>query len=241
MKSQFLIAFVRGLWLSQHFPPTLLLAPCPSFSWTWFYSIHFSDVLTPIDRFPAYLTQKATEGWRERNALPLTGVMLWPSSPLESRTLLWRWLKELFPLMTTSPPPPPACVLVPHSCPALCSPMGCSTPGSSVHGILQARILERVTIPFSRGSSWPRDWAQVSCSAGWFFTKSPGKPSQVVLLVKNPPANAGDIRNVGSIPGFGRSLGRGNGTNSSVRAWRIPWTEPLVGYSPWGSKDSDMI
>ena len=43
-------------------------------------------------------------------------------------------------------------------------------PGSSVHGILQARILEWVAIPFSRGFSWPRDWTQVSCIAGRFFT-----------------------------------------------------------------------
>ena len=41
--------------------------------------------------------------------------------------------------------------------------------GSSVHRILQARILEWVTIPFSRGSSWPRDWTWVSCLAGRFF------------------------------------------------------------------------
>ena len=41
--------------------------------------------------------------------------------------------------------------------------MDCSPPGSSVHEILQARILEWVAIPFSRGSSWPRDWTGVSC------------------------------------------------------------------------------
>ena len=41
-----------------------------------------------------------------------------------------------------------------------------SPPGSSVHGILQARVLEWVAISFSRGSSWPRDWTQVSCIAG---------------------------------------------------------------------------
>ena len=44
--------------------------------------------------------------------------------------------------------------------------MNCSLPGSSDHGILQARILGRVAIPFSRGSSWPRDWTWVSCIAG---------------------------------------------------------------------------
>ena len=46
------------------------------------------------------------------------------------------------------------------------NPMGCSPPGSSVHGISQARILEWVAISFSRGSSWPRDWTQVSCIVG---------------------------------------------------------------------------
>ena len=46
---------------------------------------------------------------------------------------------------------------VAQSCPTLCKPMNCSLQGSSVHGILQARILEWVAIPFSRGSSLPRD------------------------------------------------------------------------------------
>ena len=47
-------------------------------------------------------------------------------------------------------------------CPTLCDPMDCSPPGSSVHRILQARILEGVAISFSRGSSRPKDLAQVS-------------------------------------------------------------------------------
>ena len=49
------------------------------------------------------------------------------------------------------------------------NPMDCSAPGSSVHGIFQARILEWVAISFSRGSSWPRDQTQVSYLAGRFF------------------------------------------------------------------------
>ena len=56
--------------------------------------------------------------------------------------------------------------LVNQSCLTLCDPMACSPPGSSVHGTLQARILEWVVIPFSRGSSWPRKKTQVSCIAG---------------------------------------------------------------------------
>ena len=57
-------------------------------------------------------------------------------------------------------------VLVIQSYPTLCDPINCSPPGSSIHGILQARILEWVAIPFSRGSSQPRDWTQVSRIAG---------------------------------------------------------------------------
>ena len=64
----------------------------------------------------------------------------------------------------------PSC-LVAQLCPILCDPMDCSPPGSSVHRILQARILEWVAISFSRGSCWPRNWTQASCIAGkWFFT-----------------------------------------------------------------------
>ena len=55
-------------------------------------------------------------------------------------------------------------------CPTLCDPMDCSLPGSSTHGIFQARVLERVSISFSRGSSRPRDRTLVSCTAGRRFT-----------------------------------------------------------------------
>ena len=48
-------------------------------------------------------------------------------------------------------------------CLTLCDPMDCSLPGSSVHGIILARILEQVSISFSRGSFWPRDWSYISC------------------------------------------------------------------------------
>ena len=52
----------------------------------------------------------------------------------------------------------------------LCNAMDYGPPGSSVHGILQIRILEWVAIPFSRGSSWPRDWTWVSYIAVRFFS-----------------------------------------------------------------------
>ena len=59
---------------------------------------------------------------------------------------------------------------VTQSCLTLCDPMGCSPPGSSVHGIFQARVLAWLAISFSRGSSRPWDQTQVSCTAGRFFT-----------------------------------------------------------------------
>ena len=61
-------------------------------------------------------------------------------------------------------------VLVTHSCPTLWNPIDCSPPGSSVHGILKARILKWIAIHFSRVFSRPRDWTQVSCVASTFFT-----------------------------------------------------------------------
>ena len=59
---------------------------------------------------------------------------------------------------------------VSQSCPTLCDPMDSSLAGSSVHRILQARILEWEAVPFSRGSSQPRRRTQVSQIAGGFFT-----------------------------------------------------------------------
>ena len=63
----------------------------------------------------------------------------------------------------------------------LCDSKNCSPPGSSVHGILQARILELVAISFSKGSSPPRDQTQVSCIAGGFFTVSHQGSSVLIL------------------------------------------------------------
>ena len=105
-------------------------------------------------------------------------------------------------------------VLVAQLCPTLWDPMACSPPGSSVHGILQARILECVAISFSREPSQSRDQTQVFHMAGIFFTIWAtrrnttdlgagilfSRASQVALMVKNPPANAGDPRDAGSIP-----------------------------------------
>ena len=59
-------------------------------------------------------------------------------------------------------------------------------------------------------------------------------------MVKNLPANTGDIRDMGSIPGLENPLEKGVATHSSILAWRIPWAEEPGGLSPWGHKELDM-
>ena len=77
-------------------------------------------------------------------------------------------------------------MLVAQSCPILCHPMDCSPPGSSDRGILQARTLEWVAMPSSRGSSRPRDRTQVPSMAGRFLTiREPSQYSFVCFLRKN--------------------------------------------------------
>ena len=60
--------------------------------------------------------------------------------------------------------------LVTQLCPVLFNPMDCSPSGFSVHGILQAKILEWVAIPFFKGLSQPRDQTQISCIIDRYFT-----------------------------------------------------------------------
>ena len=76
-----------------------------------------------------------------------------------------------------------------HLCPTPFDPMDCSLPGTSVHAILQARMLEWVVIPSSRGSSRPRDWTHVSyvsCIGRWvlYHKRHLGSPFKRILPVK---------------------------------------------------------
>ena len=72
----------------------------------------------------------------------------------------------------------------------LCDPTDCSLPGSSFHGIFQARILEWVAIPFSRGSSRPRDQTQGSCIAGRFFTFRATREALCFLILRYKESNS---------------------------------------------------
>ena len=75
------------------------------------------------------------------------------------------------------------CCLVAKLCSTLCSPVDCSPPGSSVHGISQARILEWVAISFPRGSSPPRAWTHVSCTGNWILYRWTTREALVLYSV----------------------------------------------------------
>ena len=72
---------------------------------------------------------------------------------------------------------------VSQSCPTLCDPMDCSPPGSSVHGIFQARVLEWVAISFSRRSSRPRNRTQVSQTVSDALLSEPPRKSWCLIMV----------------------------------------------------------
>ena len=124
---------------------------------------------------------------------------------------------------------------------SLYDPRDCSPPGSSVRGIFQARILKWVAIPFSRGSSWSRDWTLVSCTTRRFFTIWATREAFTWVCVcvcvyihtylsflgnsgvKNLPDNAGGIwvqSLVWEVP-----LEEEMVTHSGILAWKIPQTE----------------
>ena len=135
---------------------------------------------------------------------------------------------------------------VAQSCPTLCDPMDCSPPGSSVHGIFQARLLEWVAISFSSRSSQPRDRTRVSHMAGRRFTN-------YILIREYLPTlkSWGYFLHLQNIlflfsltfkptiqESLVLSLGRENplekemATHSSNLAWKFPWTEAGEPYTP---------
>ena len=140
----------------------------------------------PIPLFCLYLTDHKAESTIKLLNLPILEIFLdfirpnginqeWESSFVfvlkpADRGLLSCSLKKVGKKWNIAQKMIYVCVLVTQLCPTLCNPTDGSLPGSSVHRILQARILEWVTSFFFRGSSWSRDWTQVSCIAGGFFT-----------------------------------------------------------------------
>ena len=117
--------------------------------------------------------------------------------------ILWRILINIYPLTTVTIKIQSilcwvhtrcvcvcVCVCKLLSCFWLWDPMDCSPPDSSVCGILQARTLEWVAIPFSRGSSQPRDWTRIFSLAGRFFTVWATREAHKTYYLQNPPCTS---------------------------------------------------
>ena len=106
--------------------------------------------------------------------------------PLRTPWIVWKGKKMNFPDRFSSV----QFISVAQSSPTLCDPMDCSLPGFSVHGISQARILEWVTISFSRGFSWPRDWtpALVHCRQILYHLSHHGSPLLAYIPTKFKPS-----------------------------------------------------
>ena len=116
--------------------------------------------------------------------------------------------------------------LVAQLCPTLCDPMECSPPGSSVHGIFQARVLERVAISSFRESSQPRYQTQVFCLAVRFFTTE-GNHSWTFIGRTDAEAEAPILwppnaknRLIGKDPDAGKDQRQEETTEDEMVGWR---------------------
>ena len=113
--------------------------------------------------------------------------------------------------------------------------MDCSRPGSSIHGILQAGILEWITIPFLRGSSWSRIQTWISHIAGRFWLiELPGKPTllqyELAVALGHCTFNTTPTFSAGGFPGDTS----GKESICQCRIHKIGMFDPWLGRSPGG-------
>ena len=106
--------------------------------------------------------------------------------------------------------------------------MHCSPPSFSVHGILQARTLEWVAMPTSRGSPWPRDQIWVFCKQFLYCLSHQGSQD-----------NNNNNKYFMPINSFILTMEKAMAPLSSTLAWQIPWTEEPGGCHLWGHTESD--
>ena len=111
--------------------------------------------------------------------------------------------------------------LVSQSYLTLCCPMDCSPLDSSVHGISQARILEWVAMPSSRGSSRPRDQTQLSCIAGRFFTDGATREALTCSHRERIFFKGRTARGHGGVWGERQKLGMGEETGTLLTLWNL--------------------
>ena len=122
--------------------------------------------------------------------------------------------------------------VMPSSHLILCRPLLLSLPVSESFPVSQLFAWGGQSTGVSALASFlPKKSANIYFTSCFFFSSLKAPIIRICIIfpgdavVQNPPANAGDTRVAGSIPGWGRSLGEGHGTHSSILAWRSPWTE----------------
>ena len=181
--------------------------------------------------------------------IPLCGTHMFIYSPFNRLWVVltfWFWSVMLLKWMK---------VLFAQSCLTPGDPMDCSPQGSSVHRILQARVLEWVAMPSFRGSSWPRDRNCVSffsSLASGFFTASATWEAYIYIFIYLTVLSleASLVAQVVSLPamcktrvqslGWEDPLEKEMATHSSILPGKSHGWRSLVGYSPRGCKESDM-
>ena len=225
------------------------------FSHVW----HFGTPWTVACQVPLSMQFSSQEYWSGLSCPP-PGISLTQGSNciplwlLHYKWILYSWATREAPsiLLTAPHSAGKRESEVAQSCPTLCHPVDCSWPGSIVHGIFQARILEWVFISFYRRSPRPRDQTQVSCIVDRRFTVCHQEilwypvaeintwvvaVTKVCLWVCNLQGFSGGsvVKNAPAMQETSETslrsldqeepLEKEMATRSSILAWRIPWTE----------------
>ena len=173
--------------------PLLLLSTCLRAAWTSLPGLSYSPVPSfPSSPCPAMLScQSCRQGPSSHGTHGSQSCFDGISFVLFPTPLVWN-LRDLSYLWCVCVC---VCVLFAQLYPALCDCIDCSPAGSCVHGILQASILEWLAIPSSRGSSRSRNWTQISCITGRFFTNwATREACTTCYLVQNgTPSGQGEL------------------------------------------------
>ena len=142
---------------------------------SWFHSSTCTMLISPASKILK---------WHFASNMPIS--IVFSSVERGAGTILYKamvWKCEIHNLEEQAAFPLWCCCWVAKLCPTFFHPMDCSPPGSSVHAISKARILEWVAISFCMGSSGPRDWTHVSCIVGKLFTAEP--PGKLLFMISD--------------------------------------------------------
>ena len=142
--------------------------------WRFLTKLKMELLFNPATHSWLYIQRKYSHYLKEITVFPCSLQYYSQHSRYENKLVSWQMDKENY-----------ICTYIHNvlSCVRLCDPMDYSPPGSAVQGIFQATVLEWFTISFSRGSSWPRDWTEVSHIVDICFTAWATREAQYIYLI----------------------------------------------------------